>query len=66
MLEIDHANGTWVASCGGVEASAASAGVAISAALDEDARPLGSSRSALVAWIDEQASTLEREASARA
>ena len=61
-LEIDHTDGTWVASCDGVLRTGASPAEAMHAALSEEPRAIGSSRSALAAWIQEQASTLEREA----
>jgi hypothetical protein len=66
MLEIDHADGEWIAKCEGASASASTASAALHEALRESASPIGSSAYVLAAWIEEQASSLEREAASGA
>jgi hypothetical protein len=62
MLEVEYADGDWIAVCNGARAVASSAHDAIAAALGPEPTAFGSSESSLAAWVAEQAAQLEAEA----
>jgi hypothetical protein len=60
-LEVECADGTWVATCEGGKGVGTTAGEALERALVHGATPIGSARGSLAAWIREQSARLERE-----
>jgi hypothetical protein len=64
-LDVEFTQGTWIATCEGGKGVGATAAEALAQALDDEIG-IGSldSSSALNAWIEEQASRLERECEA--
>jgi hypothetical protein len=64
MLEVEYANGDWVAVCEGERAVGASARAAIMAAIGPEPTAFGTSEPSLAAWVAEHAAQLEAEAEA--
>jgi len=62
QLEVQYADGDWVAVCGGERAVRSSAHEAILAALGAGPTSIGSGESSLAAWVEEHAAQLEAEA----
>jgi hypothetical protein len=62
MLEVECADGNWVAVCDGARAVGTSAQDAILAALGPEPTAFGSNESSLAAWVAEHAAQLEAEA----
>lgn len=62
QLDIELADGTWTATCGGVTTAAARAAEAIAAAVIDDTPAIGRNDFGLRVWIETQAMRLESEA----
>jgi hypothetical protein len=62
MLEVEFADGEWVARCGGTRGGGASALEAITTALGREEASIGRHEAGLEAWAVEHARQLEAEA----
>jgi hypothetical protein len=62
VLEVEHANGEWVARCGGARGVGATALEAIRAAVARKQASIGSADPSLESWLTEHAARLESEA----
>jgi hypothetical protein len=62
VLEVEHANGEWVAHCGGARGVGATALDAIRAAVAREQASIGSADPSLESWLTEHAARLESEA----
>jgi hypothetical protein len=60
-LEVEHTDGTWLASCDSNRGEGATAAEAIVRSMGELATPIGSSRTVLDEWVAQQAALLEFE-----
>ena len=62
MLEVEHAEGKWVARCAGARGVGASALEAIKAAVGGEPASIGRAEPTLETWVAEHAARLESEA----
>jgi len=61
-LEVEYADGEWIALCSGKRAVGSNAREAISAALGPEAASIGTAEPAIQAWVEAHAARLEAEA----
>ena len=62
MLEVEYADGKWLASCAGTRGSGSSARDAITTALASGGATIGEGPGVIAAWVAEHAARLEEEA----
>jgi hypothetical protein len=60
-LDVDYADGTWVASCDAGQGVGQTAAEAIAQSLGEGSTPIGGPGSGLDEWVAQQAALLELE-----
>jgi len=61
MLDVDYADGTWVATCNQAQGVGRTAAEAITQSLGEKVTPIGTSPTILDEWVVQQAARLELE-----